>query len=80
MAIHGLGGDAFTTWTESNRKMWIRDFLPDPRLLPNARVMTFGYNSKWAFSPSVAGLEEFAIDLLNRLRNKRWSTEVSNRN
>lgn len=38
--------------------------------------MTFGYDSGWAFSRSVAGIEEFALDLLNRIRYKRWSAKV----
>lgn len=72
--VHGLGGDAYTTWTADNRIMWPRDFIP--QVIPTARVMTFGYNSKWAFSPSTADIKDFALDLLNRLRNKRWSADV----
>lgn len=51
--------------------MWPRDLLP--HVIPTARVMTFGYDSKWAFSPSTADIKDFALDLLNRLRAKRWS-------
>lgn len=72
--VHGLGGDAYTTWTADNRMMWPRDFIP--QVIPTARVMTFGYDSKWAFSPSTADIKDFSLDLLNRLRNKRWSAEV----
>jgi hypothetical protein len=54
--------------------MWPRDFLPT--LFPDVRIMTFGYNSKWAFSPSVADVDDFALDLLNKLRIKRWSIQV----
>jgi hypothetical protein len=74
VTVHGLGGDAFGTWTSNNNKMWPRDFIPN--LFPDVRIMTFGYNSKWAFSPSVADVEDFALDLLNKLRIKRWSIEV----
>jgi len=74
VAIHGLGGDPYTTWTADNKAMWPRDFIP--QIIPSARVMTFGYNSKWAFSPSTADINDFAHDLLNRLRNKRWSANV----
>lgn len=42
--------------------------------------MTFGYDSKWAFSPSTADIKDFALDLLNRLRSKRWSAKVSIKN
>lgn len=38
--------------------------------------MTFGYDSKLAFSRSKAGIDSFARDLLNRLRMVRKSTEV----
>lgn len=72
--VHGLGGDAYTTWTADNKIMWPRDFIP--QVIPSARVMTFGYDSKWAFSPSSADIKDFALDLLNRLRNKRWSADV----
>ena len=55
--------------------MWPRDFVP--KVIPTARVMTFGYDSRWAFSPSKADIEDFALDLLNRLRLERWSAKVS---
>lgn len=55
--------------------MWPRDFVP--KVIPTARVMTFGYDSRWAFSPSKADIEDFALDLLNRLRLERWSVKVS---
>lgn len=72
--VHGLGGDAFQTWTVENNHMWPKDFVP--QILPKARVMTFGYDSKWAFSPSTADINDFARDLLHRLRSKRWSAKV----
>lgn len=55
--------------------MWPRDLVP--QVIPTARVMTFGYDSRWAFSPSKADIEDFALDLLNRLRLERWSAKVS---
>ena len=55
--------------------MWPRDLVP--QVIPTARVMTYGYDSRWAFSPSTADIKDFAYDLLNRLRSKRWSAEVS---
>ena len=72
--IHGLGGDAFKTWTADNGRMWPRDLVP--QVMPSVRVMTFGYDSRWAFSPSVADIKDFAADLLRRLRWIRLSTSV----
>ena len=48
---------------------WLQDFLASD--VPNARIMSYGYNSAVAFSKSVAGIEEFARDLLERLRIAR---------
>ena len=39
--------------------------------VPNARIMTYGYNSVVAFSKSVAEIEEFAVNLLNGLDGER---------
>ncbi|KAL9585984.1 MAG: hypothetical protein Q9212_001203 [Teloschistes hypoglaucus] len=65
IAIHGLGGDAFTTWTDQDGHMWLRDTLP--RNLPHSRIWTYGYDSAVAWSGSVSGIQDFARDLLERL-------------
>jgi hypothetical protein len=74
VAIHGLGGDAYDTWADSDQKIWLRDFLPSQ--VQNARIMSYGYNSVVAFSKSVAGIDEFAQDLLNRLEDERETGQV----
>ncbi|KAJ5638498.1 hypothetical protein N7528_000888 [Penicillium herquei] len=74
IAIHGLGGDAHETWTAPNKKIWLRDFLPYQ--IPNARIMTFGYNSSWLFSKNVMGITDFANDLLSRLKNDRHTPNM----
>lgn len=48
-----------------------------PNEVPIARVVTFGYNSAWAFSKSVMGINDFADDLLDRLKSiRRTNTEA----
>ena len=69
VAVHGLQGDAYKTWEHDNGSLWLRDFLPAD--IPNARIMTFGYDSTVAFSKSVAGIEDKALELLNHLSAKR---------
>lgn len=46
VAVHGLNGDAFTTWTSDESKVcWLNH--PDllPKYMPNARVLSWGYNA-----------------------------------
>lgn len=45
--------------------------LKIPQDIKNARVMSYGYSSVVAFSKSTAGVEEFARDLLERLKAVR---------
>jgi len=73
VAVHGLQGDAYQTWTHENGTMWLESILPDK--VPYARIMTFGYNSTIAFSSSDAKLEDKSIELINRLTMKRSSVE-----
>ncbi|KAH6976535.1 Alpha/Beta hydrolase protein [Ilyonectria sp. MPI-CAGE-AT-0026] len=73
IAIHGLGGDAFGTWTDEDGKLWLRDFLP--ARLTNARIFTYGYDSAVAFSKSSAEIDDFARDLLQRVKLARSSEE-----
>jgi hypothetical protein len=69
VAVHGLNGGPFTTWTHENEKIWLRDFLPTS--LPTSRVFTFGYSSEIAFTRSRNALDDFARSLLNGLRRVR---------
>lgn len=69
VAVHGLGGHWKKTWTAENGKMWLRDFLPNQ--LPTARIMSYGYNSKTAFSKSVTDIEDESTLLLNYLAGER---------
>jgi hypothetical protein len=66
VAVHGLYGDPFETWTEETSGMlWLRDFLPSQ--VPNTRIMSYGYDSFVAFSRSEIELGDVAADLLDRL-------------
>jgi hypothetical protein len=67
VAVHGLNGSGRKTWTDKQTgSFWLEDLLPGS--VPAARIMTFAYDSALAFSRSKAGIENFARDLLNRLR------------
>ena len=43
VAIHGLDGHRENTWTKRDRILWLRDWLRSD--LPNARVLTYGYDA-----------------------------------
>ncbi|EHK21338.1 uncharacterized protein TRIVIDRAFT_70307 [Trichoderma virens Gv29-8] len=75
VAVHGLNGKAWGTWTDKdNRMLWLKDFLPEE--IPDARIMTFGYDSTLMFSQSKGRIEDFARDLLNRLWMLRQSPQA----
>jgi hypothetical protein len=77
VAIHGLGGHAFHTWTDEDGHLWLRDSLP--RHIPQARIMTYGYDSAVVFSKSKMGVSDFALDLLTRLRLARMKPHEQTR-
>jgi hypothetical protein len=75
VAVHGLGGDAVNSWTHPKSKaFWLRDFLPQQ--IPDARIMTFGYNANIAFGRSTTEIVDHAKSLLAKLVDKRDETEV----
>ena len=46
VAVHGLYGNALQTWTSDRSKaLWLRDAEMLPKAMPNARVLTWGYNA-----------------------------------
>ncbi|KAI5798085.1 hypothetical protein FPQ18DRAFT_321182 [Pyronema domesticum] len=69
IALHGLGGHWKNTWTDTNGKFWLRDYLPEK--LINARVLSWGYNSYKAFTLGEAELEEAAKELLDGIEEAR---------
>lgn len=77
-AVHGLGGNAFDTWTANNGTMWLRDLLPqkDTALAGNFRTMTFGYSSELTDKRNISGIVEWATYLLQGLSSVRQTEAV----
>ncbi|CAG7850854.1 SubName: Full=Related to tetratricopeptide repeat domain protein-Neosartorya fischeri {ECO:0000313/EMBL:CCA73065.1} [Serendipita indica DSM 11827] len=44
VAIHGINGHREKTWMTDQGVLWLRDLLPSD--LPNARVLTYGYDAE----------------------------------
>ena len=55
--------------------MWLRDLLPD--LIPNARIMTYSYESDWRRADAETSLRQCGEQLLNVLLQKRSSEKAS---
>jgi hypothetical protein len=73
IAVHGLNGDAYSTWTHPNGTLWLRDLLPN--FLPGCRVYTYGYPSQVVFNRSYADVSAYARRLLNSIRGlwEEWA-------
>jgi hypothetical protein len=70
VALHGITGDAYDTWTAADNKvLWLRDFLLED--LPGARVFTYGYDAAVFFTKAAGNLDDFATALLESLKQKR---------
>lgn len=54
--------------------MWLRDFLPEHA--PQARILTYGYNSSLLGNHSTASIREFSQNLLVELNTVRAGNEV----
>ena len=64
-----------STWTDaSTGKLWLRDFLP--LAIPNARIMTFGYDSRVVDGRNILGIMENANNLLIDLGHYRDSQDM----
>lgn len=75
VAVHGITGDAFDTWTDPNGKLWLRDFLPKD--LPGIRVFSFGYAAEVVWSLGTGDLDTYSRSLLEALKGQRRGDEVS---
>jgi predicted esterase len=84
IAVHGLGGDSFSTWTDkSSKSLWLRDFLPQSDHFKDARIMTFGYDARAFIQPfakaTTARVFTFGEALLTALNDKRVATDAESR-
>lgn len=68
VAVHGLGGHLFRTWTHKSQCCWLRDLLPED--IPDARIMTFGYDAN-VIGSSMNTFKDSAQLLLQHLLLKR---------
>ena len=72
MAVHGLGGDWESTWTDADNKcLWLREFVPQQFQSTSLRIWSFGYDSKTAFTNSVADIDDAARALIDALDGER---------
>ncbi|KAL6863992.1 Alpha/Beta hydrolase protein [Trichoderma novae-zelandiae] len=74
VAIHGLNGHHEDTWIdEATGCNWLSDPSCLCQDIPNARVLSYGYNSLSYLSRSHSDVRDFASTLLAALRAKRRS-------
>lgn len=74
IALHGLNGHRDTTWTDRVTGLnWLSNESCLPKDIPNARILTFGYNSKTYFSRSRSTVQDFASELLAAISTQRQS-------
>nr|RBQ86886.1 hypothetical protein FVER53263_13064 [Fusarium verticillioides] len=74
IAVCGLGGHALGSFKEKNgRFVWLRDALPSD--IPNARILTYGYNSQLVGSESFQSLTDLGRTLQIDLEDIRDSNQ-----
>lgn len=76
MFIHGLTGDRENTWKRDG-VLWPRDLLP--KRLPQARIMTFGYDANvvsFLSAVSQNRIASHAQNLLSSLADARDETDT----
>ncbi|RDW67573.1 hypothetical protein BP6252_08969 [Coleophoma cylindrospora] len=78
VAVHGLGAAPEWAWVrkvmrngEERKVNWLADKDLLPSVVPNARIMTFNYESKWHNGAPWTRRSLCALQLLTDLNNKR---------
>ncbi|KAF8529586.1 hypothetical protein BU17DRAFT_79596 [Hysterangium stoloniferum] len=77
VAIHGFDGHREESWTADNGKLWLRDFLP--HTIPEARILSYGYDAYTNSSLSEQTLHGHAQDFLAKLSMSRETGETKDR-
>ncbi|KAI1744083.1 hypothetical protein F4680DRAFT_444115 [Xylaria scruposa] len=73
IAVVGLAGHGFGTWKAKGRPdMWLRDFLPE--VVPDARIMTYGYDTELPGSQSEKSVVDLSRNLLESIKTSRDET------
>lgn len=78
VAISGIGSHPFGSWQPhgGNKEfMWIRDTLPS--VLPQSRMILYGYDTDMRQTTSFQKVEDLAISLVKNLRLLRDSSMVN---
>ena len=73
VAVHGLGAVPLITWNEKRSGVnWLKDDHMLPGKLPQARIMTFGYDSIYiSKNPVRTSVQNIANKLLEALNSCR---------
>lgn len=79
VAVHGLGANPNYAWTWRGEEKpdgapretanWLTEFLPEE--LPNARIMTYGYDSRWHRNAPVITMFDIANSFMKNLDDQR---------
>jgi hypothetical protein len=73
IALHGLGAHPDYAWvdrTTAKPVHWLKDEDMLPRVVPNSRILRYGYNAKWFGEDSVKSrIKDMAQSFLYSLDN-----------
>ncbi|KAL9619052.1 MAG: hypothetical protein Q9160_006307 [Pyrenula sp. 1 TL-2023] len=79
VAVHGLGANPNYAWTWRGEEKpdggpretanWLTEFLPEE--LPDARIMTYGYDSRWHRNAPVITMFDIANSFMKNLGDQR---------
>jgi hypothetical protein len=88
VAVHGLGTSSPKTWTKYNyiqnenavvkeEVNWLNDSRMLPLQIPDARILTFNYDSNWYAQAPAQRLLPLAEQLLDVLSSRRIRVHTS---